>query len=97
MKTKVMKGKLKHDPKIKFASESEDDGIPENAFDQRNVKERITCMIDGDVVEWLRAEAGRIGIGYQTLLNMKLRESMGAAAQEESIRKIVRDEMRKRA
>ena len=36
-----------------------------------------TFRIDMDVFEWLRQEADRTGIPYQTLLNAKLRESMG--------------------
>jgi len=36
-----------------------------------------TVRIDGDVFLWLRQEAERTGIPYQTLLNAKLREAMG--------------------
>lgn len=35
-----------------------------------------TFRIDADVFLWLRQEAERTGIPYQTLLNAKLRESM---------------------
>jgi uncharacterized protein (DUF4415 family) len=63
-------------------------------FDPRNVKERVTCMIDEDVVDWLRKEASGLGIGYQTLLNMKLRESMRGST-DDHIRQIVREELRK--
>ncbi len=35
-----------------------------------------TFRIDADVFLWLRAEAERTGIPYQTLLNAKLREAM---------------------
>jgi uncharacterized protein (DUF4415 family) len=47
-----------------------------------------TFRIDVDVFLWLRQEAERTGIPYQTLLNAKLRESMnlpdrvGALVQE---------------
>ncbi|MCM2282020.1 MAG: BrnA antitoxin family protein [Bdellovibrionaceae bacterium] len=68
-----------------------------NDIEPRNVKERITCMIDEDVVNWLRGEADEMGIGYQTLLNMKLREAMTSVDQDEKIRQVVRDELKKRA
>lgn len=35
-----------------------------------------TFRIDADLFLWLRVEAERTGIPYQTLLNAKLRESM---------------------
>ena len=65
-------------------------------FDPRNVKERVTCLIDEDVVNWLRKDAAVVGVGYQTLLNMKLRESMNKKTQEDAVRRIVRDELKKR-
>ena len=37
-----------------------------------------TFRIDMDVFVWLRGEADRTGIPYQTLLNAKLREAMQA-------------------
>jgi len=45
-------------------------------FAPENTKIRITTMISGDVLDWLRTEAKAKGIGYQTLLDMKLRELM---------------------
>jgi hypothetical protein len=42
----------------------------------KDAKIAKTVQIDADVFLWLRKEAGRTGIPYQTLLNAKLRESM---------------------
>ena len=67
--------------------------IPDEAFDAKNIKERVNCFIDHDVVNWLRQEATKMGIGYQTLLNMKLKEAKEGSA-EDKIRAIVRDELR---
>ena len=45
-------------------------------FDQRHCKVRVTMMIDEDIVEAFRGEAVKKHIGYQTLINQKLRESI---------------------
>jgi uncharacterized protein (DUF4415 family) len=44
-----------------------------------------TFRIDGDVFLWLRREAERTGIPYQTLLNAKLRESMNLPDRVETL------------
>lgn len=69
--------------------------IPDEAFDPKNIKERVNCFVDHDVVNWLRKESAKLGIGYQTLLNMKLREAKEGSA-EDKIRAIVRDELKKK-
>lgn len=43
-------------------------------LERKDVKVRITTMVDADVLDSLKADAKSKGIGYQTLLNMKLRE-----------------------
>ena len=45
-------------------------------FDAKYRKVRVTMMVDEDVVETFRAEAAKRHIGYQTLMNQKLRETM---------------------
>ena len=44
-----------------------------------------TFRIDADVFLWLRQEAERTGIPYQTLLNAKLRESMNLPDRVETL------------
>ncbi len=44
-----------------------------------------TFRIDVDVFLWLRQEAERTGIPYQTLLNAKLRESMNLPDRVETL------------
>ena len=45
-------------------------------FDKKHCKVRVTMMIDEDVVEAFRNEAVKKRVGYQTLINQKLRESI---------------------
>jgi len=40
----------------------------------KEVKIRVTTMIDADVLDELKAMAKEAGVGYQSLLNLKLRE-----------------------
>ncbi|MGE4234125.1 MAG: hypothetical protein AB7F43_12425 [Bacteriovoracia bacterium] len=60
-----------------------------------------TFRIDMDVFVWLRQEAERTGIPYQTLLNAKLRQSMNTDQEkvitEDQVRAIVREEIKKEA
>ena len=45
-------------------------------FDAKYCKVRVTMMVDEDLVDALRAEAAKKHIGYQTLMNQKLRETV---------------------
>ena len=60
-----------------------------------------TFRIDMDVFLWLRKEAERTGIPYQTLLNSKLRQSMATDQEKivtaDQVRSIVREEIEKKA
>ena len=61
-------------------------------------KTRITIRIDGDVFDYFLKEADKAGgaVGYQTLMNDALRQFIeGKAAKlEETLRRIVREEIR---
>jgi uncharacterized protein (DUF4415 family) len=50
--------------------------IDADEFDKKYAKVRVTMMVDLDVVDAFRAEANKRHIGYQTLMNQKLRESI---------------------
>jgi len=59
-----------------------------------------TIRLDAEVLAWLMERAEEQGIGYQTLLNMLLRERMNRVVKPQDelrkeIRKIVRDEIRR--
>src|SRR4051812_35837413 len=58
----------------------------------------VTARLDSDVVSWLRQEATRLGLPYQTLMNSLLKQSMnGSALTEQKVREIVREELTKKA
>ena len=44
--------------------------------DPKTAKVQTSIRIDLEVMEWAQAEASKLGIGYQTYLNMKLKEAM---------------------
>jgi len=52
--------------------------VPDEEFENKNVKIRINMMVDLDVVRAFKAKAQRIGSKYQTLINQKLREVVEA-------------------
>lgn len=53
-----------------------DVNVPAEDFLPRNEKLRITMWLDGDVYDAFKAAAAKQGLGYQTLINQKLRESL---------------------
>jgi len=66
---------------------------------QEHVRRRFKTVVDRGTdksLVWAQHEADKLGIGYQTLLNMKLREAM-SGSQDDHIREIVREELKKRA
>ena len=72
-------------------------------------KTRITIMLDDDVIAHFRQRGQREGVGYQTKINASLRELMvltdkpkrdtpvTASELKKVLRKVVRDELRKKA
>ncbi len=62
--------------------------IPEDAFDPKNVKERITIMVDQDVLDEYRAKAQKTGDKYQSLINRTLREALEKPELERRIEKL---------
>ena len=55
-------------------------------------KQKINITLDPDIVAWFKQQAG--GRGYQTLINATLREAMQKKTIEETIRKVIREELR---
>ncbi len=77
-----------------------------DTFAPQNVKERITTMVDQDALEAFRKIAEEKGLKYQTLLNQVIRSFVGLGGgkrpskselTEEGVRRIVREELKKRA
>lgn len=54
-------------------------------------KQKINITLDPDVVSWFKAEAG--GRGYQTLINATLRDAMQKKSIEETLRRVIREEL----
>lgn len=58
------------------------------------IKTTITARLDPDVIAWLKSEALRKGIPYQTLMNSVLKEAKsGGGPQVEIIRRVIREEL----
>lgn len=62
-------------------------------------KSRITIMLDNDVLDNFRDKANAKGMGYQTLINQVLRDSLNTQVMDEAqiykvIRKAIREELR---
>jgi uncharacterized protein (DUF4415 family) len=61
------------------------------AFSATLRKQKINITLDPDVLAWFRAQAG--GRGYQTLINATLREAMRQKTMEETLRRVIREEL----
>ena len=56
-------------------------------------KTRITIMLDDEILDAFRRRADEQGIGYQTLINLALREHLARRpVDEEALRRILREE-----
>lgn len=60
-------------------------------------KTRITIMLDDDIIEEFRARAESAGSGYQTLINVALRETISSAKEKPltvaALRRVLREEL----
>ena len=53
--------------------------------DPKSTKVQTSIRLDYEVMEWAQKEAESLGVGYQTFLNMKLKESMDKPSIEERV------------
>jgi uncharacterized protein (DUF4415 family) len=61
-------------------------------------KTRITIYLDDDVIDAYRQMGDNAGLGYQTLINQSLRETLAkksVAVDAKTLRRILREELRK--
>jgi uncharacterized protein (DUF4415 family) len=63
-----------------------------SAVRERLGKQRVSIMLDGEVIAFFRAKAG--DRGYQTLINQSLHDAMAGERLEETLRRVIREEMR---
>lgn len=54
-------------------------------------KKKINIALDPEIVSWFKQQSG--GRGYQTLINATLREAMQRQSLEETLRKVIREEL----
>jgi uncharacterized protein (DUF4415 family) len=60
----------------------------------RSGKTRITIMLDNDMLEAFRARAEEQGMGYQTFINLALREYLSRRpVDEETLWRVLREEL----
>jgi len=62
-------------------------------------KTRITIRLDNDILDWFRDEVNRAGGGnYQTMMNSALREYVDQRKEplEKTLRRVIREELKKR-
>ena len=64
-------------------------------FDSKHVKVLISIRLDGEVLEAVKKAAEARGLKYQPLINQLLKEHFFGNAEEDRIRKIVRQELDK--
>jgi uncharacterized protein (DUF4415 family) len=58
-------------------------------------KTRITIRVDNVVLDWFRAKVHQAGGGnYQTLINEALREHIDRQSLEQTLRRVLKDELR---
>lgn len=51
--------------------------LTEEDLKLENIRMRISMMMPLDLIDSYKAEAEKLGIGYQTLMQLKLREALG--------------------
>lgn len=60
-------------------------------------KTRITTYLDNDLVEWLKLRGEAESKGYQTILNELLRKQIAEPPLADTIRQIIREELKNAA
>ncbi len=83
--------KYKKNQKIKYGKIE----LPEDAFDPKNVKARITMWIGMDLLDEAKKRAKSKDLPYQTYLNQVLRNAILDSSEEDKIRKLIREELSK--
>ncbi len=78
--------------KIKYAKKST---LDLDEFDPKYIKVLISTRLDENVLQAVKSAALERGIGYQTLINQTLKDRFLGNTEEEKIRRIVREELKK--
>ena len=83
--------KSKKNRKIKYGKID----LPEDAFEPKYVKARITMWIGMDLLEEAKKRAASKDLPYQTYLNQVLRNAILDSTEDERVRKLIREELAK--
>jgi predicted DNA binding CopG/RHH family protein len=78
--------------KINYASKSV---LDSDEFDPKFTKVLISTRLDSEVLKAVKAAAKERGLGYQTLINQVLKDHFVGNSEEERIRRIVREELKR--
>ena len=68
-------------------------GAKRGAVIEEAGKQRITILLDRDVLAAFRDRAARTGRGYQTLINQALRDYLAGGELEDTLRRVMREEL----
>ena len=63
----------------------------------RSPKARITMYIDADILEHFKAEAEHLNTGYQTLINMALRERIDGVPNTDAANEVIEQLLKDRS
>lgn len=69
-------------------------GAGRGAVVKESGKRRITILLDTEILAAFRERAASTGRGYQTLINQALRDYLATAELEDTLRRVVREELR---
>ena len=69
-------------------------GAKRGAVIKERGKQRITIMLDSDILAAFRERAAASGSGYQTLINQALRDRLARGELEAMLRRVMREELR---
>ena len=69
-------------------------GAGRGAVIKESGKCRITILLDTEILAAFRKRAAGTGRGYQTLINQALRDYLANAELEDTLRRVVREELR---
>lgn len=62
-------------------------------FRKRLSKKQVNMLLDQDIIDYFKTKAG--GRGYQTLINDTLRTAMEGERLEDTLRRVIREELRR--
>lgn len=78
-------------PRLRLGLKDVDRDVFSAAVRDRLGKQRVSIMLDGEIIAFFRAKAGERG--YQTLINQALHDAMTGERLESTLRRVIREEL----